>query len=177
MAKQQFLKKSYKITYSILGLSAFVVFVALPFLPGKFNPLISQIAWYVSAAIIIVHSVLIKKETKQKNLITFISDRSGFLIIILFASAFVINYYDTGYDWYWVAFILIAIGIPFTSKNILTYNREKLSLTKDQIKNSYLYISKAIFFWWFVDLFFIASVKQWLISIFIFGGLSMSIVF
>lgn len=177
MLKRKVLKTIWNVFYSIIGLSAFVIFVVLPFLQGKFNPLISQIAWYLSATLIIVHSTLLKEKTKQHSLITFISDRSWFLIVILFTSAFVINYYDTGFDWYWAIFILIAIGIPFTAINILSYNRKNLSLTNDQIKNSHINISKAIFFWWFIDLFFISSVKQWMTWVFIFGGLSMLIVF
>ncbi|RJP57548.1 MAG: hypothetical protein C4543_09625 [Ignavibacteriales bacterium] len=177
MTIRQVLSKIGRIIYSIIGLTAFGVFVAFPFLNNSINHLFAQIAWYLSTAFMIIHSIFRKDRNENANLISFIGDRSFLLIIILMTSALVINYYDTNYDWYWAIFILVGIGIPNTAINLMVFSNKTMKPTNEQLKIGYSNLSKIIIYWWIIDLLFISSVKEWVSSIFIFGGLAMLMVF
>ena len=115
---------------------------------------------------------------KEQSKFVQISSSGGILqLLFIISGIFVINYYDTGYNWYWFAFTLIAVSIPIGCVTVKAWAESKNKYSTEQVKAANVRLGKYIMFYWLLDLFYMACFNQWLVLQFIFGGLAMLIVF
>ena len=150
----------------------------MPFLHNAIDKTIGQWIWYPSLAIFLVNLVIPRKNQKneRKSIKTLLS---GVDLLLLFAMSgvFVINYYTTRYNGYWLAFVLFALIVPIGCVAIKLHGESKNTYSTEQIKAANARLGKYILFYWLIDLFYMACFNNWLVWQFIFGGMAMLIVF
>lgn len=172
------LKKIFNIIWHVLVAIAFCGFIALPFLHNAINKTIGQWIWYPSLAIFLVYSFIPNKKMKEQSKFVQISSSGGILqLLFIISGIFIINYYDTAYNWYWFAFTIIALSVPIGCATVKAWAESKNTYSTEQVKAANIHLGKYIMFYWLLDLFYMACFNQWLVLQFIFGGLAMLIVF
>ena len=185
------LKISAKVTVAIIGIAALLAFVVVPFLHSKINDVVAKFVWYPSCVLFVVSAVATvfkKPKTPSKYLIfDFLGNLGLVPIAVIFSSAFLINYYDTAYTWWWAIFVLVALFLPFFVFGMRSFLKKEKEYTEDQIKTSLKVCWKYVGFYWLMDLFYMAifnywtadeqSQTLWLTLQFVFGGLAMVYIF
>lgn len=115
---------------------------------------------------------------KEQSKFVQISSSGGILqLLFIISGIFIINYYDTAYNWYWFAFTIIALSVPIGCATVKAWAESKNTYSIEQVKAANVHLGKYIMFYWLLDLFYMACFNQWLVLQFIFGGLAMLIVF
>ena len=180
--EEPFLKKTLKtffnIAWHILVAIAFCGFIVLPFLHNAIGKTLGQWIWYPSLAIFLVYSFIPNKKLKEQSKFVQISSSGGiWQLLFIISGIFVINYYDTSYNWYWFAFAIIAVSIPIGCITVKAWAESKNTYSTEQVKAANIRLGKYIMFYWLLDLFYMACFNQWLVLQFVFGGLAMLIVF
>lgn len=157
-------QKFFHLLYFVIALFFSAIFVSFPFLNIYINHLIAQILWYISLVCFIIRGLIVLKRTKKPIFVTLqVTGLLSFLII--FISAFVINYYQTSYSWYWAVFVLLAVEFPVMLLFIKKHYCRNINLA--------IYIP----FYLLLDLFYLSIFNKYLIMQFIFGGLVLIFVF
>ena len=174
------LKKIFNIVWHVLVAVAICGFIVLPFLHNTIDKTFGQWLWYPCLVVFLVYSFIPNKKIKEKEQSKFvrISSSGGILqLLFIISGIFVINYYDTGYNWYWFAFALIALSIPIGCVTVKAWAESKNTYSTEQVKAANVRLGKYIMFYWLLDLFYMACFNQWLVLQFVFGGVAMLIVF
>lgn len=185
------LKISAKVLVAIVGIVITVAFVAVPFLHNIMNNVVAKCIWYPSCLLFVasaIATVFKKPKTPLKYpIFDFLGNLGLVPIVVLFGSAFLINYYDTAYTWYWAVFILVLLYNPIFTFAMRNFLKKEKEYTEDQLKASLKNCWKYICFYWLIDLFYMAifnywianeqSQTIWLTLQFIFGGLAMVYIF
>ncbi len=174
------LKKIFNIVWHVLVAVAICGFIVLPFLHNTIDKTFGQWLWYPCLVVFLVYSFIPNKKIKEKEQSKFvrISSSGGILqLLFIISGIFVINYYDTGYNWYWFAFALIALSIPIGCVTVKVWAESKNTYSTEQVKAANVRLGKYIMFYWLLDLFYMACFNQWLVLQFVFGGVAMLIVF
>lgn len=172
------LRNVFNIIWHVLVAVAFCGFIVLPFLHNTIDKTLGQWLWYPSIAIFLVYSFIPNKKMKEHSKFFQISSLGGiFQLLFIISGIFVINYYDTGYNWYWFAFALLAVSIPIGCVMVKAWSESKNTYSAEQIKVANVLLGKYIIFYWLLDLFYMACFNQWLVLQFVFGGIAMLIVF
>lgn len=174
------LKKIFNIVWHVLVAVAICGFIVLPFLHNTIDKTFGQWLWYPCLVVFLVCSFIPNKKIKEKEQSKFvrISSSGGILqLLFIISGIFVINYYDTGYNWYWFAFALIALSIPIGCVTVKAWAESKNTYSTEQVKAANVRLGKYIMFYWLLDLFYMACFNQWLVLQFVFGGVAMLIVF
>ena len=172
------LKRIFNIIWHVLVAIAFCGFIVLPFLHNAIGKTLGQWIWYPSLAIFLVYSFIPNKKLKEQSKFVQISSSGGiWQLLFIISGIFVINYYDTNYNWYWFAFAIIAVSIPIGCITVKAWAESKNSYSTEQVKAANIRLGKYIMFYWLLDLFYMACFNQWLVLQFVFGGLAMLIVF
>lgn len=172
------LKKIFNIVWHVLVAVAFCGFIVLPFLYNTIDKTFGQWLWYPCLVIFLVYSFIPNKKMKEQSKYVQISSSGGILqLLFIISGIFVINYYDTGYNWYWFVFALIALSIPIGCVTVKVWAESKNTYSTEQVKAANVRLGKYIMFYWLLDLFYMACFNQWLVLQFVFGGLAMLIVF
>ena len=185
------LKISAKVIVAIIGIAALLAFVVVPFLHSKINDVVAKFVWYPSCVLFVVSAVATvfkKPKTPSKYpIFDFLGNLGLVPIVVIFSSAFLINYYDTAYTWWWAAFVLVALFLPIFVFGMRSFLKKEKEYTEDQIKTSLKVCWKYVGFYWLMDLFYMAifnyctadeqSQTLWLTLQFVFGGLAMVYIF
>lgn len=171
MVKKGVLKKIINIILSILGICSLGILLVFPFLHNSLEHTIAQ--WLFYCAIPIFCFCSFSKKTKNDVYNLFLS----ILVLFILISCFVINYYNTAYNWFWFTFILFSLSIPYGCVSIKLFVEKNRKLTKEQNKNFINSSIKYTLFYWLVDLFYMSFFLENLACKFIFGGLLMIIIF
>ncbi len=160
---------------------AFLAFSIIPFMHKVLSLKMAYIIWIPSVTIFIISSVLfyIKNKNKSDELQPADVLTRGMHIVALcfFVSAFIANYYDIGYSWWWVIAITTAIAVPITLCNMWKYVVMKNEYTEEKTKHTKVNLIKYILFYWLADGFYISVFSHSLIGQFITGGLCIVIIF
>ena len=108
-------------------------------------------------------------------------------IVVIISSAFLINYYDTTYSWWWAIFVLVALFLPVFVFGMRNFLKKEKEYTEEELKASLKICWKYVGFYWLIDLFYMAifnywtadvqSQTLWLVLQFVFGGLAMVYIF
>lgn len=185
------LKISARVLIAIIGIAITVAFIAVPFLHNQINDIVAKCIWYPSCLLFVafaIATVFKKPKTPSKYpLFDFLGDLGLIPMMIIFSSAFVINYYDTAYTWWWAIFVLVALFLPFFVFGMRSFLKKEKEYTKEQVKASLKICWKYVGFYWLIDLFYMAifnywiadeqSQTIWLTLQFVFGGLAMVYIF
>lgn len=185
------LKISAKVIIAIIGIAALLAFVVVPFLHSKINNVVAKFVWYPSCVLFIISAITIifkKPKTPSKYpIFDFLGNLGLVPMVVIFSSAFLINYYVTAYTWWWAIFVLVAIFLPIFVFGIRNFLKKEKEYTEDQIKTSLKVCWKYIGFYWLMDLFYMAIFNYWtageqsqtlcLTLQFVFGGLAMVYIF
>lgn len=185
------LKISVKVLIVIIGIAITVAFIAVPFLHNQINDIVAKCIWYPSCLLFVafaIATVFKKPKTPSKYpLFDFLGDLGLVPIVVILDSAFLINYYDTAYTWWWAAFVLVALFLPIFVFGMRSFLKKEKEYTEDQIKTSLKVCWKYVGFYWLMDLFYMAifnywtaneqSKTLWLTLQFVFGGLAMVYIF
>lgn len=171
MDKKGVLKKIVNVVIIFLKIFSLVVTLVFPFLHNSLDHIIAQWIFYCSITVFIA-CVLITNT--NHNVYNFFYN---LLLLFIFVSCFIINYYNTSYNWYWFVFVLITIIILFGGNMTKLSILKKKKYTEEQNKNLKTIITKYTLFYLLVDLFYMSWFLDNLICKFIFGGLVMVIVF
>lgn len=185
------LKISAKVIIAIIGIAALLAFVTVPFLQSKMNDVVAKIAWYPSCVLFVVSAVATvfkKPKTPSKYpIFDFLGNLCFVPMVVIFSSAFLINYYDIAYTWWWAIFVLVALFLPIFVFGMRSFLKKEKEYTEDQIKASLKICWKYVGFYWLMDLFYMAIFNYWtadeqtqtlwLTLQFVFGGLSMVYIF
>ena len=185
------LKISAKVIVAIIGIAALLAFVVVPFLHSKINDVVAKFVWYPSCVLFVVSAVATvfkKPKTPSKYpIFDFLGNLGLVPITVIFSSAFLINYYDTAYTWWWAIFVLVALFLLIFVFGMRSFLKKEKEYTEDQIKTSLKVCWKYVGFYWLIDLFYMAifnywisdeqSQTLWLTLQFVFGGLAMVYIF
>lgn len=185
------LKISAKALIAIIGIAVTLAFIVVPFLHIKIDAVIAKCIWYPSCVLFVVSAVATvfkKPKTPSKYpIFDFLGNLGLVPIVVIFSSAFLINYYDTAYTWWWAIFVLVALFLPFFVFGMRSFLKKEKEYTEDQIKTSLKVCWKYVGFYWLMDLFYMAifnywtadeqSQTLWLTLQFVFGGLAMVYIF
>ena len=185
------LKISVKALIAIIRIAATVAFIAVPFLHNKIDAIVAKIIWYPSCLLFVISEIATifkRPKTPSKYPIFDCLGNLGLVpIVVIFSSAFLINYYDTTYSWWWAIFVLVALFLPIFVFGIRNFLKKEKEYTENQIKTSLKVCWKYVGFYWLMDLFYMAifnywtadeqSQTLWLTLQFVFGGLAMVYIF
>ena len=185
------LKISAKALVAIIGIAITFAFIAIPFLHNKINDIVAKCVWYPSCLLFVasaITTVLKKPKTPSKYpLFDFLGDLGLVPIVVILGSAFLINYDDTAYNWWWAMFVLVALFLPVFTFGMRNFLKKEKVYTEEQLKSSLKICWKYVFFYWLIDLFYMAifnywianeqSKTIWLTLQFVFGGLAMVYIF
>lgn len=185
------LKISVKALIAIVGIAATVAFIAVPFLHNKIDAIVAKIIWYPSCLLFIISAIATifkKPKTPSKYpIFDFLGNLGLVPIVVIFISAFLINYYDTTYSWWWAIFVLVALFLPVFVFGMRNFLKKENEYTEEQLKTSLKICRKYVGFYWLMDLFYMAifnywtadvqSQTLWLVLQFVFGGLAMVYIF
>jgi len=175
---KQLLKKIFKVIWCVIAAISFCGFLVLPFLHTVIDKSLAQWIWYPALVVCLIYSFIPNKKMKEQPKLVRIASSGGLVqLLFIISSIFVINYYDTSYNWYWFAFAVIALGIPIGCVTFKAWAESKNTYTDEQVKTANIRLAKYILFYWLLDLFYMACFNQWIVWQFIFGGLAMLIVF
>lgn len=171
MDKKGILKKIVNVVIAVLGISSLGVILVFPFLSNSLNHVIAQWIFYCSIPVFAGCLLITNNQHKVYDFFCTL------LLLFIFISCFIINYYNTFYNWYWFVFILIAISVPLGGTTIKQLALKRKNYTEEQTKNFKTNITKYTLFYLLVDLFYMSIFLDNLICKFIFGGLVILIVF
>ena len=175
------LKVVKTITYKIIPKIAMMLFFIIPFLFNMLPLKTAYIIWVPSLIVFIIDSVLlyVNEKNKPEEFKPHDVFMRGMSVVALyfFISAFITNYYEINYSWWWISAITTAIAVPITLCNLWKYAEIKNAYTIEQKKTTRINLIKYILFYWLADAFYISIFSHSLLWQFITGGLCMIIIF
>ena len=173
-------KKVIKIILlKIIPILALLGFVSVPFMSGWIESKIACFIWIPCAIVFVLDSVRQWVTTKQKDdppkAVDILSRGFSIEMLAIMGSAFVINYFDTKYSWYWAAAVIFALAMTFSVFNIFAYVR-CLNPQKSTVNKSGQGLAvKYVLFYLLVDAFYISIFTKTEWGQFAFGGIALLI--
>lgn len=165
----------------IVVVVSMLAFIFVPFLNKLVNYTFAQWVWYPSFLIFllsaIIDSIKNNEPTFKTPIFEFLGKWSFFAIFPIFLSIFVFNYYDIDYIWHWVVFGMVAIFVTMFLFSLLTFSWRHNECNDEEKRVSAINTIKYIILYWFLDLFYMSIFNNWLIPTFVFGVLSVTIIF
>ena len=182
LSKKEETKTIRTIIRVVFSIIVILTFLVTPFLHNRINHTIAQIIWYLSFIYILYISIWPQIKTKTPTFedqhIEFICNWGERVLISTMLSAFIFNYYEIDYFWHWVVFISIAICAPIFIYNLIALNvKNRIPETEEEKRILTINIFKILFLCWFLDAFYLSIVNNSLFCTFLFGILSMLIIF
>lgn len=185
------LKMCGRVSIVTLGIASMGAFLVIPFLHNYIDHTWAQWIWYPACAIFVVSAILDSHNTNKKPskipLFDFFEKLSLLPAIMIFGSAFIINYYNVAFSWWWAGFVIFAVYFPVFMFGIRKYLEKEKNYTPEQIKKSKKNCLKYVLFYWLIDLFYMSifnywqvaeqTKTPWLVLQFVFGGLAMVYIF
>lgn len=167
----KFKKFCNRVIIPIIGLLSLFVILSFPFLVNKLNHLFAIICYAFSLLIFPIIVLTGKSKNKKNDIATMI------LVYYIFGGIFVINYFNTPFNWLWLIFGSIIIGIPFSLFFINSWYKLKKIPTKEQKLNFKRNAIKYTLFYYILDLFYMSFIIDNLICRYIFGGIVILCIF
>jgi len=159
-----------RIVIPIIGLMSLSVILSFPFLVNKLNHLFAIICFVCSLVAFPIIVFLTSDSKNKKNDIVIM-----ILFYYIFGSIFIINYFNTQYNWLWFIFGLIIIAIPLFFINC--WYKLKNKPTKEQKVNLKRNAIKYTLFYYVLDLFYMSFIIDNLICRYIFGVITILYIF
>ena len=155
-------EKIKKIALIVLRIFLCIVRVSyciIPFL-YKLIPLVyAYIIWGVLAVIFIVAEIILWIVNRNKALdktTNILYRGSPFLILLTFACAFVVNYFDTDFTWLWAIALIAFFAAPILAFNFFNYvQKSKYGVDVKETRKNRMIVSYSMF-GWLLDAFYIS---------------------
>jgi len=167
----KFKKFCNRVVIPIIGLLSLSVILSFPFLSNKLNRLFAIICFACSLAIFPIVVLTGNSKNKKIDIVTMI------LVCYIFGGIFVINYFNTPFNWLWFIFGLIIIGIPFSLFFINYLYKFKNKPTNEQELNFKRNTVKYTLFYYALDLFYMSFIIDSLLCRYIFGSIIILYIF
>lgn len=167
----KFKKFCIRVIIPIIGLLSLVVILLFPFLSNALNPLFAIISFVCSLVVFPIIVLTGNSKNKKADIIIII------LVYYIFGGIFVINYFNTPFNWLWFVFGLIIISTPFSFCFINYWYRLKNKPTKEQKVNFKRNAAKYTLFYYVLDLFYMSFIIDNLICRYVFGGIVILYIF
>lgn len=158
-------KKSLNVFLKIVIILSSLLFFIIPFLNKLLDEVVANCIWYPSCAIFVfslVKSVRKTESENKKNIFKTLALMSLIPIIVILSSAFVINYYDTSYNWFWCIFVLMLIYFPVLVIGMRNFYKKEKNYTAKELKTSAINASKYILFYLLLVFFYMAIFNYWI---------------
>ena len=169
------------IAFKIIPKIALISFSVIPFLFNVLSLKTAYFIWVPSLIVFVIDSVLlyIKGKNKSEEFKPHDVFVRGMSLVALyfFISAFITNYYEINYSWWWISAITTSVAVPITLCNLWKYAEIKNAYMIEQKKTTRINLIKYILFYWLADAFYISIFSHSLLWQFITGGLCMVIIF
>lgn len=170
-----------KIFVKIVVIASLLGFAVVPFLHKCIDHNLAQWIWYPACVLSILESIIAnarnKRPTFKNSLFEFLGKWGQFSAYSIVISIFVFNYYDIDCAWMWVIFGTVALCVPAFFLSLLSFHIKNERPSEESKQKSTLNIMKSILLYWFIDLLYMSIFNDWLIFTFIFGILSIVIIF
>ena len=160
-----------RVVFPIIGLLSLFVILLFPFLSNLLNHLFSIICFACSLVILLLFILTSNSKNKKIDIIAMI------LTYYIFCGIFVINYFETSFNWWWFVFGLVIVGIPFSLSLINYWYRLKNEPTKEQELYFKQNAIKYTLFYYVIDLFYMSFIIDNLMFKYIFGGIVILYIF
>lgn len=166
------LKKFFnKLVIPIIGVLSLTVNLSFPFLSNKLKPLFAIICFACSVVVFPIIILTGNSKNKKNDIVTMI------LFYYIFSGIFVINYFNTSFNWLWFIFGLIIISVPFGLYFINYWYKLKNKLTKEQKLNFKRNAVKYSLFYYALDLFYMSFIIENITCKYIFGSVIILYIF
>ena len=110
------IKKAASFLIIFVGLLSLVAFVSIPFMHNiitrKLGMNIWCLAFIIFAIFYIINIIKSKSQEGKYPVFNFLANIGIVPIMTLFCSAFVINYHETKYNWWWTIFVFVLVFFP-----------------------------------------------------------------
>lgn len=154
-----------------------IIFFVVPFCT-VLNTCLAKWLWWSAAAIIFTFSLHCVSEDLKKDKtighIDLVYLVAGFVI---FGSAFIINFYETAYNWKWFIFVVMLILMPMGSWISFDRLNSKNGYDLKVVAKSKKANAKVCVYFLFMSLFYLSFLLDNLVLRFIFGGIAMLYLF
>lgn len=170
-----------KVLTAVVGISSLIAFLVVPFLNNCIDHTLAQWIWYPACMILILSCIVFGIRRKQPifktPIIEFLGKWGEFSAYPIIISIFVFNYYEIDYAWMWVIFGMVALCVPAFFLSLLSFHIKNNHPSEEAKQQSSANIMKSILLYWFIDLLYMSIFNDWLIPTFIFGILSIVLIF
>lgn len=168
----------------LYGLWDFLIVMSLisiiTFAFWKIDIVTRQVLWYLSCAIWI-SSCFNKKHMNDR--LTIIDKYNNLLnatfvivILIVFGGVFLIKTYDTSFNWYWYAFVIVAVFTLCGTGCCAIIGWERSDKSANIKKRIITLSAKMLSYLWLADLFYMSFIVGSLLLRFIFGIIVLAII-
>ncbi len=158
-----------------------LAFMVVPFLHNLIPPVWAYSIWGSSLVIFAADSIYQwrnkKKQSEQSKPMDIFTRGFSWAVLVFFGSAFIVNYFETAYTWYWAIAVSIAVICPIAWINMSAFISIQKQHTAEQRKKESWFSVKMTAFYWLIDGFYISVFTKSLVWQFITGGLCMIIIF
>lgn len=183
------IKRMERIIAIIVAVLSFATFLCIPFLHNVIDKTVGKIIWYPLCLFVTIIYIIdiLKSNTKKQTNNDYLIKVGIVPIIGLFGSAFVINYYETDYNWWWALFVFVLVFAPITILYGRYFAKKQNNISSGKSIISLKTCWKYIIFYWLIDLFYMSGFnywlensafrEKWLLPQFIFGVIVMVFIF
>ena len=170
-------KVAIRIVTAIVLATVFV----MPFLSNAIDHKLAQWLWYPACMLFLI--LLIMDRIRRKDpvfkepIFEFYSRVGEALVLPVFSSAFVFNYYTIDYIWHWIIFAMVLAAAPCYFFSLFIFDVKHNHRNEEQRKVAALNICKYILLYWLYDLFYMCIFNNWQTLIYIFGIIAIVVIF
>ena len=174
-------KMTYVLICYIAVPIANLAFMVVPFLHNLIPPVWAYGIWGSSLVIFAADSIYQwrkkQKQSEQSKPMDIFTRGFSWAGLVFFGSAFIVNYFETAYTWYWAIAVSIAVICPIAWMNMSTFISAQKQYTAEQRKRESWFSVKMTALYWLIDGFYISVFTKSLVWQFITGGLCMVIIY
>ena len=175
------LKSFWKFLIKCLVIVATLLFAIVPFLHNLLELKYAQCIWYpallISFLFAVIDVIKNRKPTFKTPVFEFLGKWGFFSVFPLFASIFVLTYYNIDYIWLWVIFGIAFIYFPVLFIGLLSIELKQKHSNEEKKQKAVRNVIKYIILYWLYDLFYMSVFNKWLVLTCIFGTVAAVIVF
>ena len=170
-----------RILIRIIAIISMGGMMIIPFLHKNIDYALAQWIWYPCCSVFVLLAAVYfrrkKKPVFKTPIFEFLANWGLLLVIPIFASIFVFNYYQIDDIWHWVIFAFAAAYICLFFLSLLAFNWRRAEPNEELKQRTSLNTVKYIILYWLYDLFYLSVVQEWQICTYFFGITAIVIVF
>lgn len=185
-ASRRLLRFVFRLVLALSVAISFLGFVIIPFLDSYISDWKAVCVWCLFAIVVIFCDVrntkMPNREMRSSDDITTMEGLSdmfatggSFLLCSIFGSALIINYFDTQYNWWWAAAVIVFVADILVASKFHQIARIFVPLDKQQVAKVRWAVFKTAIFYLLLDCFYVSAFNKWTFSFFVFGVLALVI--